>query len=144
MTRKRANIHLHNDLPGNEISLKQYKPVIDRVLVERRLAVNELSVILVDDEYLRKLHSKYLNDSSYTDVMTFNLNPGGEIEAEIYISFDRAKIQARQYGVPVTNEIARLIFHGLLHLEGYDDATEAEREKMHRLENELLKKYWAG
>lgn len=135
-------IQLINNYPGKPVSLKAYKPFIEEIITGEKFHIRELDVILVDDEYLRKLHHKYLNDDSYTDVMTFNLTESGEIEAEIYISYDRAQFHARQYQVSVEDEIARLICHGLLHLRGHDDRTPAERQKMHQLENELLRKYW--
>jgi len=143
MPRIRINIQLVNNYQGKSVSLKPYKSLIEKIITGEKYHVRELDVILVDDEYLRKLHHKYLNDNSYTDVMTFNLTESGEIEAEIYISYDRAQFHAKQYQVPVEDEIARLICHGLLHLRGYDDGTPAKRQKMHQMENELLQKYWA-
>ncbi len=116
--------------------------MVEQVIHEIKLPASEISVILVDDEYLRRLHREYLNDDRYTDVMTFNLSDGGEVEGEIYISVDRAQVQAKQYQVSVSEEVARLVIHGLLHLKGYDDATLAERQQMHQQENHLLRLFW--
>ena len=142
MPKTRTIIQVINNYQGKSVSLKPYKPFIEKIIYGEKFHIRELDVIVVDEEYLRKLHHQYLNDDSYTDVMTFNLSESGEIEAEIYISYDRAKFHARQYQVPVTDEIARLICHGLLHLRGHDDRTPAQKQKMHQMENELLRKYW--
>lgn len=102
---------------------------------------NEISIIFVDDDYLRKLHNDYLNDDSYTDVMSFNLSEDEQVEGEIYISLDRALHYANEFGVTFGSEIARLIIHGILHLKGYDDATEDQKKEMHEMEDDYLDKY---
>lgn len=104
-------------------------------------ATNEISIIFVDDEFLRKLHKDYLNDDSYTDVMSFNLSEDEQIDGEIYISLDRAQHYATKFGVTFGSEVTRLIIHGILHLKGYDDATEDQKKEMHDLENAYLEKY---
>ena len=133
-------ISLEKKIPN--LPEKAIKQLIESVIRELKLSAREIHVIFVDDEYLRKLHREYLHDDSYTDVMTFNLSDSGEVEGEIYISVDRARVQARQYQVSVEEEIARLVIHGLLHLKGYDDATPAERQNMHQLENKMLRLFW--
>ena len=60
------------------------------------------------------------------------------MEGEIYISVDRAREQAAEFGVGVHDEVERLAIHGALHLAGYDDATAAGREEMRRLEDRYL------
>lgn len=57
---------------------------------------------------------------------------------EIYISAETAEKQANEYGVSLTNELMRLTAHGALHLCGYDDGTEADKEAMHKLENKYI------
>lgn len=106
------------------------------------LHVSHLNIVFVDDEYLKSLHRQFLNDDTYTDVMTFNLSETGAIDGEIYISADRAKENAQKYQVSFADEIARLVIHGLLHLKGHDDRTDAGRRQMHQLENKYLKECW--
>ncbi len=114
--------------------------LINKVIREENIPIAELRVIFVDDQYLRNLHRDFLNDDTYTDVMTFNLGSEQEIEGEIYISVDRAQVHAREYRIPIGEEIARLIVHGLLHLKGYDDQIPQERIRMRAMENQHLKK----
>ena len=101
-----------------------------------------MNIILVDDEYLRSLHRQFLQKDSYTDVMTFPIEEEEDREAEIYISLDRAQINAKHFDVQIEKEVARLIIHGLLHLKGYDDKDKISRAEMRREEDRLLKIYW--
>lgn len=142
MVKKKIEITLINDYTKSVFPTKPFKPVIHNIIHHEHIPIHQLTVIVVDDEYLRKLHRQYLHKNIYTDVMTFRLEDKGQIEAEIYISLDRAKIHAKQYHVRLKDEFARLIIHGLLHLKGLDDRTETERNQMKVREDQLLKKYW--
>ncbi len=86
------------------------------------------------------MHQKYLNDGSPTDIMTFDLTEEGQdLDAELYISSYRAKEHAERFNLSWENELARLIIHGLLHLAGFDDQTEADYRRMKSEEERLLK-----
>ncbi len=124
-------------LPLNKDNLRQ---LIHNVTGGENLSIRAISVIFVNDAYIRKLHHKYLNDDRETDVMTFNLNNSEHPEAEIYISVDRAKAQAKEFGVTLLEEICRLIVHGMLHLKGYDDKSVAEQNRMREKEDYYLTK----
>ena len=60
---------------------------------------------------------------------------------EIYISIDKAKSQAEEYGHSLKREICFLTVHGLLHLLGYDHIEEKDRVVMRKLEEEILESY---
>jgi rRNA maturation RNase YbeY len=136
-------IRVINNHPGVKIQKKEVNNLVRLISKDEGIieAAKEISIIFVDDDYLRKLHKDYLNDDSYTDVMSFNLNDDDQIEGEIYISVDRAKHHANKFNVSDSSEIARLIIHGILHLKGYDDATEDQKQEMHELENAYLERY---
>jgi len=108
------------------------------VCIELNLPIKKLDIIFIDDERMRAMHKQYLNEDTYTDVMTFNLGSQDSIEGEIYISSDRAEENARFYKVSVINEIFRLLIHGCLHLHGYEDKDEENRKLMQAKEEELL------
>jgi rRNA maturation RNase YbeY len=118
----------------------------DYVLYCARLATKKLSggtcsisFIIISDKEMAKLHKEYSGIAGTTDVLTFDLSdPKSAVEGEIYICLDQAKRQAAEYKVTVSEEIARLAVHGVLHLAGYDDHTAAERETMRQLEDEIL------
>lgn len=103
----------------------------------QRVKHASVSIVLVDDRSIRSMNKKYLQHDYATDVITFPLD-ASPVVGEIYISLDTAKRQAADYGVTQTNELCRLAVHGVLHLCGHDDATEAERQAMHKLENRYI------
>ncbi|RMD85812.1 MAG: rRNA maturation RNase YbeY [Calditrichaeota bacterium] len=127
---------MHPGVRINESAIKEYTRAVLRKL---HLSINAITIVLVDNEYLRQLHAEYLGDDSYTDIMTFPLHePGEPISADIVISVDMAEDNAQFYQVPVEEELRRLIIHGLLHLSGMDDATGEDQKRMREKENELL------
>jgi len=97
-----------------------------------------ISVVICDDNFIHELNRTYLKHDYPTDVITFVLDEV-PLEAEIYISSDTAAVQAAEYKVSLTQELARLAIHGVLHTAGYDDSTKQSRQKMHELENKYLK-----
>ena len=100
-----------------------------------------LSIVIVDDAVIRQLNSEYLGRDRTTDVIAFPLeDDSDDVWGEAYISADRARDQAADYGVTCEEEMARLVIHGVLHLLGYDDRDDASRHKMRSLEDEYLRK----
>ena len=131
--------------PSMTVNAPAVEAFTRRVIEYLGLSVAELNIIFTDNEYLRTLHHRFLNDDSDTDIMTFPLHePGEPISADIFISLDMAGDNARFYGVSVEEELRRLIVHGLLHLAGWDDQTEAEQHAMREKENEVLRQVSSG
>lgn len=135
-----VEIQIANNHSRKKIKTLPFKRLIEQVITDEELPAKEITVIFSDNETLRKLHKIYLNDDTETDVITFNLSEGEEVEGEIYISVDLAGVQAGEYNVSLEAELARLIIHGLLHLKGYDDATPLEQHRMRLAEEGYLKK----
>lgn len=138
-----TQIEILSNHPNIQIKEKPARELVSHLLKDEHLPAREINVILVDDEYLRQLHRDFLHDDTYTDVITFDLSEPHtkEVEGEIYISVDRAKIHAREFQVSFREEIGRLIIHGMLHLKGYDDETEKKREEIRGKEDFYLQKY---
>jgi probable rRNA maturation factor len=86
-------------------------------------------VILCSDRTIRRLNSMFRNRNRPTDVLSFNYDEN-DLLGEIYISLQRAKVQAREYKVTYNNEVLRLFVHGMFHLLGFDHTTEKERKNM--------------
>ena len=134
-------INIHQVPQSLNIREEHLTSIITHVSEDLALNAESLSFVFVDDTYLADLHNRYLDDPSKTDVITFNLGED-KIEGEIYISHDRAFIQAGTYNVTFEEEIVRLMVHGVLHLAGYDDLREEERQKMKLEESRLLDLYF--
>lgn len=97
-----------------------------------------LSVVFVGSRFIRMINREYLSHDTVTDVVSFPLGGDAGPDGEIYVNLDRAASQARLYKIPARAETRRLIIHGLLHLLGYDDATERSKRAMTRREDHYL------
>lgn len=101
-------------------SKKAIEKLIVRV-IEREGLEGTVGVIFVDDSYMMELNRKFRKKRDTTDVLAFPLKDACQekLLGEIYISVDRARWQAKEYGESFEREIRRLVVHGLLHLAGY-------------------------
>lgn len=127
-----------------QLDRRQISTLVREIIREEGRSAGSISVILVDDEYLLDVNRKYLNHNYKTDVIAFDLDEGESIEGEIYVSVDRARVQARRYKVSVEKEIMRLAVHGILHLAGWEDKSRSEKLRMRRRENAFLERFFDG
>lgn len=115
---------------GPKVELEGLWEVGERIV--ERYGLGDVTVIFVDDARIVELNRKFLGRDFPTDVLAFDLrdpSPEGP-SGEVYVSLERAEEQAREFGVPYEEEVARLVFHGLLHLAGFEDVTPEGRERM--------------
>ena len=89
----------------------------------------EIVVALVSDHALRRLHRDFMGLDSETDIMTFPRGSGKQ-GGDVAISVDRAMDQAGEHGLSPWEEVRFLVVHGVLHLCGWDDGSDAERAAM--------------
>jgi probable rRNA maturation factor len=92
-----------------------------------------VNVILCSNYTIRRLNKAYRHTDRVTDVLAFSFNDK-DLLGEIYISAQRAFVQARRYGLSYSREIERLFVHGFFHLLGFDHQTKAQRERMQAYE----------
>lgn len=102
--------------------------------------VDSVNYIFCSDKRILEINRQYLNHDYYTDIITFDLSESDSLIAEIYISLERVRDNAKTQGVTLRSELHRVIFHGALHLCGYGDKSKAEIKVMRRKEEELLEK----
>jgi probable rRNA maturation factor len=105
----------------------------------------DVSVALVDDAYIRVLNREYRGVDQPTDVLAFPMESesgarGDPALGDIVISLERAREQARQFKHPIRREVALLAVHGLLHLLGYEDDSEAGASAMWSKQKQLLER----
>jgi len=100
--------------------------------------VGEINIILCSDEYLHKINLEYLNHDTLTDIVTFDSTEDNIISGELYISIERVIDNAKVFSTFTRDELHRVIVHGVLHLCGFGDKTEKEKELMTSKENFYL------
>lgn len=104
-------------------------------------ALNSIDYIFCSDSELLEINKHFLHHDDLTDIITFNLSDNSKIVGEIYISVDRVKENAFDLGLHPYLELHRVIFHGALHLCGYNDKSEDEKIVMRNKEDENLSAY---
>ncbi|MBK8495777.1 MAG: rRNA maturation RNase YbeY [Chitinophagaceae bacterium] len=122
---------------------KKLKIFIETLVAREKKKLGSLSYIFCSDEHLLGMNKEFLQHDYYTDVITFDLGTSkNKIEAEVYISIDRVKENAKHAGVTFTEEMHRVIFHGALHLCGYKDKKSTEIDMMRQAEKKYLNLYF--
>ncbi len=98
-----------------------------------------INVVFCDDEPLLEMNIRHLGHHDYTDVITFDYTEDLDLlSGDIYISVERVSENAHRFGVSFSEELSRVMIHGVLHLIGYRDDTEADKERMRSRENYYL------
>ena len=100
--------------------------------------LGDVAVIFCSDNYILDVNIKYLQHDYYTDIITFDYCEGNRLSGDLFISVDSVRENAAFYGTEFADELNRVIVHGLLHLIGYDDHTEADIAVMRAKENYYL------
>lgn len=142
-------IEIFNNLTEEVKELETVEKVLYSAMEKEKLENTSFNVIIVDNEYIHELNKNYRNIDRETDVITFALEdddtlviPEGErILGDIYISLDKAKSQAEEYGHSFLREICFLAVHGFYHLLGYDHMTEEDEKVMFTKQEEVLSSY---
>ena len=101
----------------------------------------QINLIFCDNDKLNSFKKEYFNDDVLTDIVTFPIKNNNDLEAEIYISVEMAKINADEFNVSLNNELSRLIIHGVLHLIGYDDNTAVSKKIMFSKQEEIISNF---
>jgi len=125
--------------------LSRLRSVIERALPHVHAApgpaqgglgdLEEVEVSLIDDAEIARVHADFLEDPTPTDVITFQ-------HGEILVSLETAAREAVARGEPVLREAALYVIHGLLHLNGHDDADPPARARMHAAQDRILEAVW--
>jgi len=115
-----------------------YADWISNVIQSENKNIGEISYIFCDDEYLLEINKQYLNHDYYTDIISFDYTEADVISGDIFVSIDRVKENALDFGVSFDNELKRVIIHGVLHFCGFKDKSKEEEETMRFKEEEKI------
>ncbi len=133
------SFHYQNDYP--HIDAKNYRFWLNQVALIGNKVIRKLDYIFCSDDYLLEINQQFLDHDTYTDIITFDYCSEGMLEGEIYISTDRVKENAVAFKVDESDELRRVIVHGLLHLIGYSDKGQQEKNLMREKESEMMQMF---
>lgn len=124
-----------------KFSLKNKKRIahwIQTIIEKENKTCGQIIYIFCSDNFLLDLNQRFLKHNTYTDIITFDYSEGKGLNGEIYISIDRVKENAEKYRTEFQTELYRVIIHGALHLAGYKDKTNLQKQKMRKKEDEAI------
>ncbi len=127
--------------------IKDVEELMNKVCVKENLQNVEFNIIFVDNKEIHRINKEWRGIDRETDVISFALEDNEEVKEEhrvlgdIYISLDKAKEQAKEYGHSLKRELCFLSVHGLLHLLGYDHMNKEDEKIMFDKQKEILDFY---
>ena len=125
----------------NKIKKSKVHDLIKSLSVELNFLVSNLEINFISGEYIHAINKSYLKHDYTTDIITFNYSDSlQQLDGEIFVSIDDALNNSKKFKVSLSEELVRLVIHGILHLLGYDDQNVTDKKIMKRLENKLLSK----
>ena len=142
-------IEVFNNTNEEIKELETVEKVLYSAMEKEELKDTSFNLIIVDNEYIHELNKNYRGIDRETDVITFALEDedsiiigdNERILGDIYISIDRARSQAIDYGHSFLRELSFLAVHGFYHLLGYDHMTKEDEEVMFKKQEEVLESY---
>ena len=136
---------IYNETKEEIKELEQIKKLMELAIKYEGLGNVEFNIIIVDNEYIHKLNKEHRGIDRETDVITFALEDYEDVTyddyrllGDIYISIDKAKSQAEEYGHSFLRELSFLAVHGFLHLLGYDHMNEEDEKIMFTRQEKIL------
>ena len=120
------------------LSKKELKQALKELVQQEGKILKDLSLVFTDDDYLLEVNKQYLNHDYFTDVITFDYSVFPAVSGDVMISLDRVQDNASALKQPYKLELYRVVFHGVLHLCGYNDKTNDEQRIMREKEDLYL------
>lgn len=140
----KSKVFLLNDGVKLRISQKvALSEFITSVFETEKRSLETISFIFSSDMSVLKINNEYLKHNYLTDIITFRLSKHGQpIIADAYISTQRVRENSQKLQTKFNEELHRVIFHGVLHLCGYNDKSKSQKLAMRNRENYYLSKYF--
>ena len=133
-------IHFYYQVNGFAfVNRNKLKAFILMLCKREQILIQSLDYIFCTDDYLLEINIRFLSNHDYTDIISFNLSDNDKsVKGEIYISMERVKENAKQLNLSFQNELTRVLFHGALHLCGFEDATPSQKQAMRAKEDQYM------
>lgn len=118
-----------------------YSRWIAEVISSEGKKEGDINYIFCDDAYLLEINQQYLDHDTYTDIISFDYSVGNELHGDIFISVERVEENASEFAVSFSDELLRVMAHGVLHYCGYKDKSESDEALMRQKEEEKMKMF---
>jgi probable rRNA maturation factor len=105
----------------------------------------EISFMMVNNNYIKKLNANYRSKDSATNVLSFPMIDKNSLKHEnilgdVVISIDKILSESKDLKIEVDKYLSKISIHGILHLLGYDHISDNDYEVMNKLEEKIIKK----
>ena len=128
----------YEDIQPLKLRKNHIKKYINLLIKSELKITGDITIIFCSDKYLLDVNIKYLKHNYFTDIITFNYVEGKIISGDLFISVERVIENAKKFKTSWIKELYRVIFHGLLHLTGYNDKTAEESKVIREMEDKYL------
>lgn len=146
---KNIRVTLLNRQRVRKVDARQLRVITLALLGELQITSAEFGVNLVSDAEMTRVNETFLQHEGSTDVITFDHSEfstrpqtpdaSPNLHGELFVCVDEAIRQAQRFRTTWQSELVRYVVHGVLHLLGHDDHRAADRRKMKREENRLVR-----
>lgn len=110
-----------------------------KIMIEQhQKSLGEVNFVFCSDEYLHEMNVEYLQHDTLTDIITFDYCDGNTVSGDLFISIDRVKDNASDLKIKLTDELHRVMIHGVLHLIGFKDKSQQDAATMRSQEEKSL------
>ena len=136
------NVFFHNEDVKIEVKEKRrIRKWIENTIRREEKEGDTINIILTSNNNILALNKKHLKRNYITDIIAFNYNSGNLISGDLFLNPDTIKGNSEKYKVKFSEEINRVIIHGVLHLVGYNDKNKDEKKVMKEKENYYLDRF---
>ena len=140
------SVQITSQIQEPVIDTQRYETLTRDILKQFAVTCAAVSIAIVDDEGIIEINKRFLDRTTATDVISFDLSDDDDDcrTFDIVINADQASRQSAERGHSPQAELALYITHGMLHNLGFDDADEEQSKKMHEMEDQILQKTGYG
>jgi len=131
-----------NNTTKHKINKKLLRKATEVFYQKFKLKNSSVSVAIVTESAIKKLNRQYRHKDSVTDVLSFE-SDSAQYLGEVVLCYKQIECQAKELNHKIDEEFLFIFIHGLLHLLGYDDKTEAGWQNMEKIGHKLCKSVMA-
>jgi rRNA maturation RNase YbeY len=129
------------DAPFPTIKRRLVSAWLKQIITQYQKRVGDLTYIFCSDAELLQMNNTYLKHNYYTDIITFDYSEDDTVSGDVFISLDTVKSNSEKFHTDYSEELHRVMVHGILHLCGFRDKSPEEAKVMREKENDALKLY---